>query len=266
MFNLLSVDHVKVYVGNPQKIFIVKKESLEQSALLMHLIRECEGECNIMSPLLSDIDPDDFVAVVEFLDHYEYKPNLLDEGTDYARLERVDTPQQRSATIIQCAVLYGIGDRLMLPYLSELAIRKFKALAPYIPDDLLIITRTFYNSARPVDETLHVFFVDYIADHFYELWETESEIFRMMLQEQKELARDVFARKGKGARLNEPVKAEEKKEEINEGEVKEWSEAQSEKEKEEGEDEGRDEEGEDDEEEGEDDEEEGEDDEEEEEE
>ena len=178
-----------------------------------------------MSPLLSNIEPNDFVAVVEYLDHDEYKPNLLDEGTDYARLERVDTPQQRSAAVMQCMILHGIGDRLMLPYLSDLAIRKFKALAPYIPDDFLIMARTLYHSGPPTDETLHEFFVGYIADNFYELWQTDPEIFRLMLQEQKELAIDVFARKGKRTILDEPAEAkkknEKKNEKVEEGKLKE---------------------------------------------
>ena len=221
MVNLFSAGHVELYVGNPEKIFIVKKENLEQSTLLVDLIRECKGEYYILSPLLSDIDTDDFGAVVEYLDHYEYKPNLLDEGTDYARLEGIETPQQRSASIIQCAVLYGIGNRLMLPHLSALAIRKFKALAPYIPDDFLIIACVLYHSGPPKDETLHRFFVEYIADNFFELWQMESETFRLLLQEQKELAIDIFARKGKGAELYEPVKVqvenEVKEEKVNEG-------------------------------------------------
>ena len=204
--NPLSPDQVKVYVGNPHTTFIVKNESLEKSTLLVHMVKEHDGESYIMSPMLSDFDADDFIAVSEYLDHYEYKPGLLDEGTDYARLEGIETDEERSRTIIQCGVLYGIGERLMLRGLSGLAIRKFKALMPYIPDDFLLIARLLYLSGRPADESLHVFIVDYVSENFYELWQAESDKFRLLLQEQKDLAKDVFARKGMGAKIEEPAK------------------------------------------------------------
>ena len=163
-------DMVRIFVGNPHRDFIVKRVGLEQSALLRDIIKYQSGEAYIMSPVLADLLPAHFESVAEYLDHGEYKPNLLDEGSDYARLEKVENTDQSFEAIIQCGQLYTMSGRLELPELQNLVIRKFKALRPYSAEDFLLVTKLFYCFGQPSDLSLHDFIISYAVEHFYELW------------------------------------------------------------------------------------------------
>ncbi|MCJ1385629.1 hypothetical protein MMC17_008752 [Xylographa soralifera] len=184
---------VRIFIGNPHRDFIVKRIGLEQSALLRDSIKYQSGEAYIMSPVLADLLPDDFESVAEYLDHGEYKPNLLNEGSDYARLENVeDNPDQKFEAILQCGQLYTTSGRLELPGLQDLVIRKFKTLRPYAAEDFLLITKLFYCFGQPADRGLHDFIVNYAAEHFYKLWDKASKTFKELLEFHTSLARDIF--------------------------------------------------------------------------
>ena len=149
-----------------------------------------------MSPVLADLLPAHFESVAQYLDHGEYKPNLLDEDSDYARLEKVEIADQSFEAIIQCGQLYTMSGRLELSGLQNLVIHKFKALRLYSADDFLLITKLFYCFGQPSDKNLHDFIVSYAAEHFYELWGAASKTFMDLLVFHAELARDVFGELG----------------------------------------------------------------------
>ena len=197
---------VRIFVGNPYRDFIVRRVGVEQSALLRDMIKYQNNEAYIMSPVLADLLPSHFESVSEYLDHGEYKPNLLDEGSKYARLEMVETPNQSFEAIIQCGHLYTISGQLELPRLQNLVIRKFKALLPYTAEDFLLITKLFYCFGPPSDGSLHDFIVKYAADHFYELWGAASKPFMELLELHESLARDIYRRLG-GLLNNKEAKA-----------------------------------------------------------
>ncbi|MCJ1396861.1 hypothetical protein MMC11_000051 [Xylographa trunciseda] len=192
----IGADMVRIFIGNPHRDFIVKRTGLGQSALLRDMIKYQSGEAYIMSPVLADLLPSQFESVAEYLDHGEYKPNLLDEGSDYARLEKVETADQNFEAVIQCGQLYTMSGQLQLPGLQNLVVRKFKALLPYSAEDFLLITKLFYCFGQPSDESLHDFIVNYAVEHFYELWDAASKIFMELLTYHVSLARDIFRKLG----------------------------------------------------------------------
>ena len=63
------------------------------------MLKDENGEGCIMSLVLSSLQPANFTSVAEYLDHSEYKPYLLDGGTDYARLEKSETLEQSSEAL-----------------------------------------------------------------------------------------------------------------------------------------------------------------------
>ncbi|MCJ1389098.1 hypothetical protein MMC18_001952 [Xylographa bjoerkii] len=203
----IGVNMVRVFVGNPHREFVVKRIGLEQSALLRDMVKYQSGEAYIMSPVLADLLPSHFESISEYLDHGEYKPNLLDEGSDYARLERVETADQSFEAIVQCGQLYTMSGQLQLPGLQNLVIRKFKALLPYSAEDFLLITKLFYCFGQPSDKSLHDFIVGYAVEHFYELWDAASKAFMELLTFHASLARDIFRKLG-GLPKKEEAKAE----------------------------------------------------------
>ncbi|MCJ1282514.1 hypothetical protein MMC26_001837 [Xylographa opegraphella] len=202
---------VRIFVGNPHRDFIVKRDGLEQSELLRNSIKYESGAAYIMSPILADLLSAHFESVVEYLDHGEYKPNLLDESSDYARLERVETADQSFEAIVKCGRLYTMSARLELPGLQNLVIRKFMALRPYSAEDFLLITKLFYSVGQPSDRGLHDFVVSYAVEHFYELWSGASETFRDLLAFHPSLARDIFRKLG-GLAKEEKAEVEEENE------------------------------------------------------
>lgn len=62
-----------------------------------------------MTPILSSISATDFRGVAAYLNHSDYEPHLLDEGTNSARLENISTPEEKSNVVVQSGTLYGLG-------------------------------------------------------------------------------------------------------------------------------------------------------------
>ena len=195
------IEKVRVYVGNPHQDFVLKERGLLKSSLLPTLVKYQDEESYIMSPLLSALQPKDFASVAEYLDHSEYAPNLLDEGTDYARLEKVETLMECSFAVRQCGDLYQLAIELEIAGLRNLVIRKFQALMPYSEENFILMSRLFYASGRPVDPGLHDFMVTYAVDHFYELWRAQSLCFARLLQEHQPLATSVYQKLGGSVKL-----------------------------------------------------------------
>ena len=163
--------------------------------MLLACLRSESDEWYIMSPLLLGMDPLDFKPIAEYLDHSEYRPNLLDEYTDYARLENIETEEERSLIVVQCGILYGLARQIQLPGLQDLVFRKLKALASYPVLELLQITNLMYRGGPPARE-VQEFLVNYIAEHFYTIWESESERLLETMRGNSNLALRVYQRLG----------------------------------------------------------------------
>ena len=86
-----------------------------------------------MSPMLSNLNVDDFLPVGQYLERGEYDSNILDEGTEYVRLEMELIEPERGAEVVRCATIYSIAQIFELPGLQTLAFRKLKALAKLEP-------------------------------------------------------------------------------------------------------------------------------------
>lgn len=162
-----------------------------------------------MSPLLSSISPEDFRTIAEYLDHGEYRPNLLDDGTTWARLENISTDAQRAEELHLSGLRYCHAQQLELSDLQLLIFRKVRALGHYPAFELLSTVNMVYREGPPDNEEMREFFVGHLATHFYELMLEDMARFVEILQGHPELARCIFERLGMGGEVKEETKMEE---------------------------------------------------------
>ena len=151
-----------------------------------------------MNPILSEIDTHLFTSVVEFLNHSDYNPKLLEEGTVDERLENINSKMRRSKSMIQCGLLYQLAGKLQLSGMQALCFRKLKAIKPIPVPEILGVIRILYLDGRPADERVNDHIVSYFSSHFYAIWEEEWKGFLTILKDFSELAREVHERMGRG--------------------------------------------------------------------
>ena len=206
---------MRIYVGNPHHSFIVKKAGLaERSPVLANLVSHHRSDGSyIMSPLLSSMKQEDFKPLAEFLDRGEYRPNLLDDGTEWVRLENIDTDEERASELHRCGIIYCHAQQLELLELQRLVFRKVKAFGSYPAFELLSTMHLIYREGPPDDADIHEFFVGYFAVHYYELLLADPARFVEMMQGHPELARCIFERMGRPCAVKEEVKEEEEMDE-----------------------------------------------------
>ena len=207
---------VKIYVGNPHEVLVVKKGGLEQSEFLRGLLTHDTYEgWYVMAPVLAGVTAQDFKPVAEFLDHGEYRPNLLDDETEYVRLENVDKEQQRADEMLRCGVVYSLADLVGLPNLQRLAFRKIRALSssfmtPFPPFELLSVVQLIFSDIAPKDLEMLSFFVEYIADRFWDINVASPLYFAKIMGQNEHLSRSIFSKLGEAPNSVGGVKKEEK--------------------------------------------------------
>lgn len=154
-----SPHKVRIFVGNRPQQFFVKTGGLEErSPLLFNMMSHHRAEGSyIMSPLLSSITPEDFQPIAEILDHGEYRPNLLDDGTRWARLENISTNAQRAEELLLSGIRYCHAQQVEMADLQLLIFRKVKLLGDYPAFELLSAVHMWYREDPPDNEEMHEF-------------------------------------------------------------------------------------------------------------
>ncbi len=184
---------VMIYVGNPHKKFRAKRSGLEASPLLSSLATyHPQNGWYLMSPLLSSLNADEFFPVGQYLERGEYNPNILDEGTEWVRLEDGLTDQQRGQEVVRCGTIYSLAQTLELPGLQDLAFRKLRALAKqelYHPLAILCVVEMVFESGN---EDLRDYLVHYLANNYWSIVLAETEKSAEVLQAYEELSKGIF--------------------------------------------------------------------------
>ena len=159
-----------------------------------------------MSPILSQLNKDDFLPVGQYLERGEYDPNILDEGTEWVRLVTEVSGPDAAEEVMRCATIYDIARMLELPGLQDLAFRKLKALAkkaPHQPSAILCAADIVFKIAQP---NMRQYLVEYLAKHFWSLIMDESRDLAQLMQGNDELRKKVCGLLA--GRLEPEVKAE----------------------------------------------------------
>lgn len=153
-----------MYIGNPHTIFIIKRNSLRGSPVLVDLVSfDSISGPYVMSPFLSSINAGDFRAVAQFLEHGEYYPRLCGAGTEYAYLDGLRNHEDGMEEIVKCGIVYVLAQKLGMPQLQALAFSKFKALQPHPAYQFLVVTGLLFGSGSACEGQMYDFAVDYLA-------------------------------------------------------------------------------------------------------
>ena len=173
-------------------LFFVARRNLAASPLLTKWIGDHpELGSYIMSPILSHLTNADFLPVGQYLERGEYDPNLLDEGTEWARLVTEESGPGAAREVIRCATIYDTARMLELYGLQDLAFRKLKALAnkvPHQPWAILCAADVLFKIAQP---NMKQYLVQYLAKHFWSLVKAESRDLAQLMQGNDELQKKV---------------------------------------------------------------------------
>lgn len=145
-----------------------------------------------MSPVLSDLDANDFGPVAEYLARREYAPYILCDHTDFARLERINTLADSNHEVARCAMIYTMAKRLEIPSLQHLVFRKLKALTSTEPQTLVAILVVLEAVFEVVTPDMRDFLTRYVAAHFWSLIEKDVAGMSNILQDNADLQRGVF--------------------------------------------------------------------------
>lgn len=142
--------------------------------------------------MLSALDPSDFLPIGQYLTRREYDPNILDDGTEFVRLEKELMGNERGAEVVRCGDMYITAQMLELPGLQDLAFRKLKALEksePHPAFAILTVVETIFDKAN---EDFKKYLVQYMADHYWDLVLAETIKVAEVMNENEELAQGVF--------------------------------------------------------------------------
>ena len=200
---------VHIYVGNPHSEFTINRSGLDaNSPLLARLVNfHPNTGFYVMSPLLSSLSATNFRPIAQYLDHGEYYPKLLNEGSKHPRIEDMESPldedeygnRQRVREISRCGTIYTMALKLELHGLRSLAFQKLKALGPYPAKEFLaLIGKVLFSTGKIGEEKEgdepRGFVIKYLAENFCELVRKETEKMLNIIEDEGELARDVFRR------------------------------------------------------------------------
>ena len=146
----------------------------------------------VMAPVLSQLNKMDFFPVGQYLERGEYDPNILDEGTDWVRLETNVSGQDAGGEVMRCATIYDIAGKLEIAGLHDLVFRKLKALAknePHQPSAILRAVDIVFKNAQP---DMRQYLVEYLAEQFYDLMTEENILLVGVIKGNDELRKKVF--------------------------------------------------------------------------
>lgn len=120
---------VKIYVGPGNKIYPVSIRDLDKSPVLMAMISQNSIEgAYIMHPALTEIDPNVFLAVQQFLIMDEYIPAIVSnpQGDNILpkKLDGLNTVEEYREEAVRAGHLYIIAKRLGMSTMEELIFRK----------------------------------------------------------------------------------------------------------------------------------------------
>ena len=172
---------------------MLRRNGLDASPLLSKMVcYDPDNGSYIMSPALSKLDKVNFMPVGQYLERGEYDPNILDEGTEWVRLEMNVSGQDASEEVMRCAIIYDIARTLELPGLQDLAFRKLKALAknePHQPFAILCVVDHVFRDAKP---DMRQYLVDYLAEHLWNLVRQENKKVAEVMEADEDLSKRVF--------------------------------------------------------------------------
>ncbi|TKA76247.1 hypothetical protein B0A49_03098 [Cryomyces minteri] len=167
-----ELEIVSILIGKPYRIFQVVKARIERH-------------------------PELFEPVADWLNHGEYHPFLVDDGTPFVHLQGLILRLQKADEVLRCGLTFAIAGQVELAELQELAVRKLRALHPYAPLQILQTAQVVFKAAcgpHRADAAMRALLEDHLVDAFYDLMRDEPGSLHMVMTEHAALAERVHAR------------------------------------------------------------------------
>ncbi|KAK5147957.1 hypothetical protein LTR04_000731, partial [Oleoguttula sp. CCFEE 6159] len=199
-----KLEIVSILIGKPYRIFQVVKARIERHAYLSYGIEWSDKHGYFISnPTLSAIEPELFEPVADWLNHGEYHPFLVDDGTPFAQLQGLASRLQKADEVLRCGLTFAIAGQVELAELQDLAVRKLRALHPYAPLQILQAAHVVFKAPcgpHRADAAMRTLLEDHLVDAFYDLMKDEPANLHMVMTEHAALAERVHARLAAAAR------------------------------------------------------------------
>ena len=175
---------------------MVSRSGLDASPFLSKMVgHHPDHGWYVMSPALSALNKVEFMPIGQYIERGEYDPNILDEGTEWVRLETNVSGQDAGEEVIRCGIIYDIARTLELPGLQDLAFRKLKALAKNEPHQafaiLCLVARVFKDALPDMRQYL----VEYLAEQFWNMMKQENGKLAEVMEADEDLQKRVFGLK-----------------------------------------------------------------------
>ncbi|KAK5015330.1 hypothetical protein BJ546DRAFT_1070412 [Cryomyces antarcticus] len=199
-----KLEIVSILIGKPYRIFQVVKARIERHAYLSYGIEWSDKHGYFISnPTLSAIEPELFEPVADWLNHGEYHPFLVDDGTPFAQLQGLASRVHKADEVLRCGLTFAIAGQVELAELQDLAVRKLRALHPYAPLQILQAAHVVFKAPcgpHRADVAMRSLLEDHLVDAFYDLMKDEPANLHMVMTEHAALAERVHARLAAAAR------------------------------------------------------------------
>ena len=136
---------IDIYVGAQNQKFICPRVDVLKSAALTSYIKE--DPPHIMHPSLTDVDPDDFGVLVEYLKLQEYRPLLIN-----GRLEGIRSEVEHAIELRRCGRLYLLAERFQIKDMMALVVKKVQQGMPKKKDPTAVMDLAEMVFTRPMIE------------------------------------------------------------------------------------------------------------------
>ena len=135
-----------------------------------------------MSPLLSQMDPEDFVPVAQYALLKDCVPFDLGDMSDV----------QRDVEIVRCGRIYSTAQLLEMVGLQDVAFRKFRTLTENAHVKPLVMLCVIEGILQHGDNDLRQYLAQHVAENYWFIMEEQGKKAIEVMQKDDAFARSVF--------------------------------------------------------------------------
>ena len=186
-----------IFVGTLETPFSLSNDALSKCKFLADRVAstaELRNQINLNE--YTDISPNEFNPVRDFLDNGEFTPHLI-ESEESERLCQVITEDEKDTAAETIAKVYLTASKIQFAELQSLCVRKLRALYPLSAKYLLIVIRIVTRtdaSGCEAEESAEEWLVDHVFEYFWHLVECEGMTFSRLMVDNDCLRQGVLAK------------------------------------------------------------------------
>lgn len=193
--------------SNPIIISRVPLKRIEQYPFLDSIKQlEGDGQWYISRSPFFEFNVKDFDPVAVFLRGGEYRPRLVDDGTDHVAFEDFNTADVVAVKreVYRCGSTFQYAGQIKMHDLQKLAVRKLQVINQYPSEEILQVAQIVYGhtpagSDPEATTAIRDLLECHIAKNFWKIADTELVTLTRIMEEHADLAQSVFAKRAEMA-------------------------------------------------------------------